>query len=121
MLGRRLYKHRNAWTAEGSQSAFTEPSKSLICWVSSVVAKRFCKPFVVISNLSPGTTFPPAPRVRRRRASGACHARLLRDHDAVRVLAHALDRLLREARGLHVGDEGLGIFGHRCRRAFRIA
>src|SRR5262245_5111801 len=77
----------------------------------SEVELVFCKPLVGSSNLSPGTAFPPAPR----------GAGLLRDHDAVRVLAHALDRLLREARGLYVGDEGLGIFGHRSRRAFRIA
>jgi len=56
MLRRRPYKHRSAWTAEGSQSAFTEPSKSLICRVSSAVEQRFCKPLVGSSNLSPGTS-----------------------------------------------------------------
>src|SRR5262245_5228582 len=51
MLGRRPYKHRNAWTAEGSQSAFTEPSKSLICRVSSVVEQRFCNsPSAMLAN-----------------------------------------------------------------------
>src|SRR5262249_10161209 len=57
---------------------------------------------------------------RRPRIRGIRHGRLPRDHDAVGVLAHAIDRLLREARGLHVGNEGLGVFGHRRRRAFRI-
>ena len=55
MLRLRPYKHRNPRTAEGSQSAFTKPSKSLICRVSSVVEQRFCKPLVAGSNPAPGT------------------------------------------------------------------